>query len=125
MNERNQAKEFYNNKDFEKALLIYDKLWNSSNKDDHNLFAEYGNSLRKCNKSDIFLNEFSKIPKDSYIRKSNYVISVLCWCVYDVYIKNYIDTEESNFEEFIKMAEIIINHSVQREATNEILHHMF
>ena len=121
MNERNQAKELYNNKDFENALIIYDKLWNLSRKDDHNLFAEYGNALRKCNKSLKFINEFSKIPNDSYIRKNSYVISVLCWCVYDVYIKDYIDNEKSNFEEFIKMAELITNHSAQREATNEIL----
>lgn len=121
MNERNLAKEFYNNKDFENALIIYDKLWNSSRKDDHNLFAEYGNALRKCNKSLNFISEFSKIPNDSYIRKNRYVISVLCWCVYDVYIKDYIDNEKSNFEEFIKMSELITNHSVQREAANEIL----
>lgn len=121
MNERNQAKEFYNNKNFEAALITYDKLWNSSKKDDYKLFAEYGNALRKCNKSLNFINEFSKIPKNSHIRKSSYVISVLCWCVYDVYIKDYIDNDESNFEKFIKMAKLIVNHSVQKEANNEIL----
>ena len=78
MNGREQAKEFYNNKNYDKALVLYEKIWNSSNKDDYNLFAELGNSYRKCNKSNIFINEFSKIPKDSYIRKNGYVISVLC-----------------------------------------------
>ena len=49
MTEREQAKEYYKNKDYENAISLYDKLWNFSNKDDHNLFAEYGNALRKFN----------------------------------------------------------------------------
>ena len=121
MIEREQAKEYYKNKDYDNALNLYDKLWNLSNKDDHNLFAEYGNSLRKCNKSVIFINEFSKISKNSYLRKNNYVISVLCWCIYDVYIKDYVDTEESNFDEFIKMAETIVNHTKQKASSDEII----
>lgn len=121
MIERDQAKEYYKNKDYDNALNLYDKLWNLSNKDDHNLFAEYGNSLRKCNKSAIFINEFSKISKNSYLRKNNYVISVLCWCIYDVYIKDYVDTEESNFDEFIKMAETIVNHTKQKASSDEII----
>lgn len=121
MTEREKAKEYYNNKDYEKAVILYEKLWNSSNKDDHNLFAEYGNALRKSNKSEIFISEFSKINKDSYLRKNNYVISVLCWCVYDVYIKDYIDSEESDFEQFIKMAEFITKYSKQKAGNNEIL----
>lgn len=121
MTEREQAKEYYKNKDYENAISLYDKLWNFSNKDDHNLFAEYGNALRKFNKSEVFIKEFSNINKDSYLRKNNYVISVLCWCVYDVYIKDYIDTEEADFEKFIKMAEFITKYSKQKIGINEIL----
>ena len=37
MNGREQAKEFYNNKNYDKALVLYEKIWNSSNKDDNRM----------------------------------------------------------------------------------------
>lgn len=121
MTERDKAKEYYKTKDYEKAVDLYEKLWSFSDKNNHDLLAEYGNALRKANKSQDFIKEFAKISKDSYLRKNNYVISVLCWCAYDVYIKDYVDNEEANFEQFIKMAEFVTKNSKQNAGNKEML----
>lgn len=116
-----EAKKLYKLKKYDEALQIYEALWNSSEKNNRYLFTNYGNCLRKCNKPSLFMDEYKKINKDSPLRTNKFVISVLVWCVYDVYIKTYKIDGNIDFDKFIKNAEYIVNNSEQEEGDKEII----
>ena len=82
------AKSKYDCKDYTTAVEICEELWNNSEKNDSNLLSLYGFSLRKINQSAKFI-EIIKGLKDTPLIKNRFVISPLCWCIYDEYIKNY------------------------------------
>ena len=45
-----------------------------------------------------------------------YVISLLCWCLYDCYIKEYQVEDKDNYNAFLKKAEYIVENSEQKKA---------
>jgi cold shock CspA family protein len=111
------AKSKYDCKDYTTAVEICEELWNNSEKNDSNLLSLYGFSLRKINQSAKFI-EIIKGLKDTPLIKNRFVISPLCWCIYDEYIKNYNVEDENRFEIFLKYANYITG-NIQQEAYNK------
>ena len=110
----NYAKSKYDSKDYPTAVGICEELWNNSEKNDNNLLGLYGFSLRKVNQSAKFIKIIKEL-KDVSLIKDKFVISPLCWCVYDEYIKNYNIEDVEGFAEFLKYANYITT-SIQQEA---------
>lgn len=110
---RDKAKEYRKNGEFEKAEIILQNLWKNSSKNDVYLLYDYGYILRNNGKSDKLIEICREHARNKTIINNKYIISLLCWCIYDVYIKDFIKDEDSNFEEFIKEATFIKNNSKQ------------
>lgn len=98
------------------AKTILEALWDDSNKDNVYLLYDYGKALRKVGASVKFIEICREINTNKLVLSNKWIISTLCWCLYDCYIKNYSITEEDNFNEFIKRAEYIRNNCVQMNA---------
>lgn len=116
---RKKAKEYRKNGDNRKAEAILEKLWNSSDKKDVFLLYDYGIMLRNNGKSNKFIEICRKHAKNQVIMNNKYIISNLCWCIYDVYIKDFEKDEESDFEEFLKEAKFIKNNCTQLSKEKE------
>lgn len=114
-----EAKRLFKNKEYEKSLEIYSDLWESSNKDNHNLLKEYGDALRKCDKSIDFIKIFIGLDKTSYLRNNPFVHSALCWCTYEEYIKKYDSKNIDEFDNFLKKAQFIVEHCEQKSSEKE------
>jgi len=110
---RDKAKEYRKNGEFEKAEIILQNLWKNSSKNDVYLLYDYGYILRNNGKSDKLIEICREHARNKTIINNKYIINLLCWCIYDVYIKDFIKDEDSNFEEFIKEATFIKNNSKQ------------
>ena len=115
-----KAKEFRKKEENHKAELIIERLWNDSNKDVY-VLQEYGTILRKNNNSNKFIEICRENIRNKNIIKNKYIISILCWCIYDVYIKDYEKQEETDFQEFLKEAKFIRDNCKQLEKKRE--HH--
>lgn len=116
-NSYDYAKSKYDSKDYPTVVDICEELWNNSEKNDSNLLSLYGFSLRKINQSAKFI-EIIKGLKDTLLIKNRFVISPLCWCIYDEYIKNYNIENVKGFNIFLKYANYITE-SIQQEAYNK------
>ena len=106
---REKAKEYREKGENRKAELILAKLWNSSNKDDVYLLYDYGKILRDNDKSDKFIEICREYARNQIVISNKYIIRLLCWCIYDVYMKDFEKNEKSDFEEFLKEAKFIKN----------------
>lgn len=113
---REDAKLQYKNKNYPLAKTMFETLWNKSNKSDVFLLYDYGQALRKVNESKIFVEICRDLNENQNIMSNNWIISTLCWCLYDCYIKNYSVSDDDEFSDFIKRAEYIKNHCVQMNA---------
>ena len=116
---REKAKEYREKGENRKAELILEKLWNSSNKDDVYLLYDYGKILRDNDKSDKFIEICREYARNQIVISNKYIIRLLCWCIYDVYIKDFEKNEKSDFEEFLKEAKFIKNNCVQLSKEKE------
>ena len=83
---REKAKEYRKKGENQKAEIILEKLWNDSNKANVYLLYDYGIILRNNSKSDKFIEICREYARNEIIIKNAYIISLLCWCIYDVYI---------------------------------------
>lgn len=110
---REKAKEYIKRGDIIKAEIILRNLWENSSKNDVYLLYDYGEVLRNNGKPDAFIKICREHAKNKRIINNEYIIRCLCWCIYDVYIKDFVKNEESNFQEFIKEATFIKNNSKQ------------
>lgn len=108
-----KAKAYRKKGETKKAELILEKLWDNSNKSNVYLLYDYGYILRNNGKSDRFIDICREYARNEIIIKNTYIISLLCWCIYDVYIKDFEKTEETDFEEFLKEAKFIKNNCKQ------------
>ena len=100
------AKLKYNDKDYPVAVSVCKELWDNSSKNDNKLLSLYGYSLRKNDQSSEFIKIIKNLENKSLI-KDKLVVSPLCWCVYDEYIKNYNVDDTENFDNFLKKAQFI------------------
>ncbi len=111
----NIAQKAVEENDISLAIKIYSKLCEEDRFKDQNLLARYGTILRKGQKS----KEFIKICRE-YIKTkkitNTFLNNVLCWCIYDEYIKKYDENDNQNFEEFLKEAKYICNNTKQLNA---------
>lgn len=110
-----EAKKLYNQKEYFASANKCKSLWENSNKNNHNLLAEYGKALRKDNRQEEFLEIYKELKKESYLRENKYILSVLCWCIYDLYIKTYEYNNEEDLKLFLKYAIFIIKNCDQMD----------
>lgn len=115
-----EAKNAIEEKNFPLAIEIYKKLCIDDGFRNQNMLAKYGWALRKGGKSKEFIiicREYIKTKKINH----KFLKNILCWCLYDEYIRNYtekdieIEEEEQKekFEEFLKRANYIVNNTEQ------------
>lgn len=112
------AEELITKENYEDAEKILGKLWSESNKDDMYLLSRYGQVLRKNSKQIEYIKICREKVKNKSMSSNKYIISTLCWCIYDVYISGFTNTDENEneFNEFIKRAEYIVRNSSQEKA---------
>lgn len=97
------------------AIEIYKKLCEKDGFKNQFLLARYGQALRKDNKSKEFVDicrEYIKTKKITI----EFLNNVLCWCIYEEYIKNYIEDDTENFDNFLKEAQYICTNTKQLPA---------
>lgn len=110
---RENAKKLISSGDIVKAEEMLESLWENSNNNDVYILYDYGYTLRNNGNQNKFIDICRKHVKNKRIINNNCIISLLCWCIYDVYIKDFKKNEESDFQEFIKEATFIINNTKQ------------
>lgn len=98
------------------AKIILETLWNNSNKDDVYLLYYYGQVLKKTKESITFVDICRRLNSNKKILSNRYIISTLCWCLYESHIKNYSIEDKDGFNDFIKRAEYIKNNCLQMNA---------
>lgn len=113
---RENAKVEFEKNNFTMAKTIFTTLWEHSKKDDAYLLFEYGKVLRKLNESNIFIQICEELKFNQSIISNKYIVSLLCWCFYDRYVKTYSVEDTNGFAEFIKRAEYVQSNCKQMEA---------
>ncbi len=97
------------------AIGIYKKLCEEDKFNNQTLLARYGLALRKEDKSKEFIEICREYIKTKKIN-AEFLNNVLCWCIYDEYIKKYNEDDSENFDEFLKEAQYICNNTTQLPA---------
>lgn len=113
---KENARKEFEKENYSLAKTIYETLWNNSNKDDEYLLYEYGQALRKTKESVKFVEICRELNGNQRIMSKKWIISTLCWCIYDCYIKNYSVINNDDFDDFLKRAEYIKNNCKQLNA---------
>lgn len=99
------------------AKSMFETLWNNSSKNNTYLLNNYGRALRKTNENIIFVEICRELNGNQNIMSNKFVVSTLCWCIYDCYIKNYSPVaDKDGFIDFLKRAEFIISNCKQMDA---------
>lgn len=114
---KESAKQALQAEDFSRAKLICEKLWEESDKNDPYILYLYGKALRKTGESIKFLDISRSLYKNNKIMSNTYIISTICWCLYDCNIKPYEASDTEQFEEFLKSAEYIRTNCQQKDAS--------
>ena len=112
----NYAEKLITKEKYKEAEKILEQLWSESNKNDMYLLSRYGQVLRKNDRQIEYIKICREKIKNKSLLSNKYVVSTLCWCIYDVYISCFSYTDENEFNEFIKKAEYIIKNSCQEKA---------
>ena len=110
------AKDELEKGNYNTAKTIFETLWNNSSKNDPYLLFNYGQALRKTKNGLVFIEICKELNGNKDIMSNKFVVSTLCWCLYDCYIKNYSVDDKEGFDYFIKRAEYIINNCEQMDA---------
>ncbi|WP_373000396.1 hypothetical protein [Lutispora sp.] len=113
---RENAKAEFANGNYPLAKTIFETLWDNSSKNDVYLLYDYGQALRKVKESITFVEICRELNGNQNIMLNKWIISTLCWCLYDCYIKNYSVADKDGFDDFIKRAEYIKNNCIQMNA---------
>lgn len=113
---RENAKSELDKGNYPLTKTILEVLWDNSNKDDEYLLYDYGKALRKTKKSIKFVEIYRELNDNKKIISNKWIVSMLCWCLYDSYIKNYSVSNKNGFNNFINNAEHIINNCEQMNA---------
>jgi len=106
------AKAEYDQGNYLLARRIFEKLWEDSNGRNMFVLSWYGRTLRKLDENQKFINICDELDESLYTR-NQYVKDVLCWSIYDIFIKSYSVDNQDGFGNFIKRAEFIISKSSQ------------
>lgn len=94
---------------------IFAELWNEENESNQYLLSYYGRVLRKLGKQIDFIDICRNFIRSGKKITNKYVLSCLCWCIYEYYIQNYNSDDKEGLSEFIKEAQYIKNNCEQRE----------
>jgi hypothetical protein len=109
---REYAQQLKENKKYEESLLVYNYLWDNRIKDwDKWLGWEFAVVLRKHGEIDKAI----KVAKETYKKDKSFVYNtnILCWCLYEKYIKNYLNDDGKDFNQFINIANFIVLNTSQ------------
>ena len=109
------AQKAFENNDIPQAIKIYNELIDEIGLKDQNLLAKYGQALRKNGEPLKFIEICREYIKTQKIN-AEFLNNVLCWCIYDEYIKKYNEDDTENFDEFLKEAKYICNNTTQLPA---------
>ncbi|HZJ77257.1 MAG TPA: hypothetical protein VFD52_00445 [Clostridia bacterium] len=109
---QNNARAEYDKGNYTLASVIYGKLWDESNKRNMFLLSWYGRTLRKLGENQKFIDICDELDESLY-SGNQYLKDILCWSIYDSYIKNYSVDNQDGFSDFIERSEFIINKSCQ------------
>lgn len=112
------AKKEYNKGNYGLACKIYEYLWEESGRKNTFLLSCYGRALRKLGYNHQFIDICNTLGENSASLSNQYVIDILCWCIYDVHIKEYSVDNQEGLNEFIKYADFIVNKNHQLDAEN-------
>lgn len=99
----------------EEAEETLQKLWKESQESNQIILSYYGRILRKLDKQIEFIKICRQFVKYGKKITNKYVLSCLCWCIYEHYIQNYDSDDKEGLSEFIKEAQYIKNNCEQRE----------
>lgn len=111
-NEKNAKIEFKKG-NYELARNMFQSLWGNSNHNNAFLLYDYGQTLRKTKESIKFIEICRELNDNHDIMSNKWIISTLCWCLYDCYINKYTVADKGGFNDFIKRAEYIKNNCEQ------------
>jgi cold shock CspA family protein len=112
---KEKAKIEFEKGNYSLARIMFETLWDKSNKDNVYLLYDYGKVLRKTQENIKFIEICRELNSKKNIISNKWINSLLCWCLYDAYIKNYFVDDKENFNDFLKRAEYIINNCVQKD----------
>lgn len=110
--QRALAKQLRKNGKNEEAISIYNELWkNRETSWDLWLGWEYAESLKKVGQVD----EAISICKTTYFKDKTFKYNkdLLCWCLFEKYIKPYNSNILSEFHKFIEISNFITQNTVQ------------
>lgn len=113
---KENAKVEFKKGNFAISEKILERLWNDSPKTDAYLLYDYGKALRKVKASYKFVEICRELNGNNNIISNTWIVSTLCWCLYECYIKDYAAEDNDNFNDFIKRSEYIKDHCVQLSA---------
>ncbi|MGL5434984.1 MAG: hypothetical protein ACRDBO_06230 [Lachnospiraceae bacterium] len=109
---QNNARAEFDQGNYPAASIIFQKLWENSKQSNMFVLSWYGRVLRKLGENRKFISICDELNESLYAN-NQYVKDVLCWSIYDEYIKNYSVENQDEFVEFLNRAELIINNSRQ------------
>mgnify|MGYP001343283336 CR=1 FL=1 len=99
----------------EETEKILQKLWKDSQASNQIILSYYGRVLRKLDKQIEFIDICRKFIRNGREITNKYVLSCLCWCIYDYYIQSYESNDKECLEKFIKEAKYIKDNCEQKE----------
>lgn len=99
----------------EETEKILQKLWKDSQESNQIVLSYYGRVLRKLDKQIEFIDICRKFIRNGREITNKYVLSCLCWCIYDYYIQSYESNDKECLEKFIKEAKYIKDNCEQKE----------
>lgn len=109
MNTYNEIHTLYNQKQYQYAYeRINFEIMKHGNYD-KSMYLLYGNILRKLNKSNDFLKKIKPLIKSNIFKIDDFS-GLICWCIYDCYIKNF-DGDFDN--DFINKVNFIVSKCYQ------------
>lgn len=107
-------KNIMNQNSLEESEKIFAKLWKEENESNQYVLSYYGRVLRKLGKQVEFIDICRNFIRGGKEITNKYVLSCLCWCIYERYIQNYDSDDKEGLTEFIKEAQYIKNNCEQR-----------
>lgn len=110
------GKKLYQEKEYVEALKVFESLWEESDKKSPTILGYLGLSLRKNEKSEVFVDLCRELRYSKELINKKFVSSTLCWCLYDAHIKTYDVQDLDGFKEFLKRAEYIVESLTQLES---------
>ncbi|MEG0408907.1 MAG: hypothetical protein RR623_08545 [Bacilli bacterium] len=106
-----------NEGNFEDASMVYQQLFEQNDMKNSYYLSRLGQCLKRLCREGEFL-AYCETLENKQILKEKYVKSMLCWCHYNVNIKNQKNLSNNELEKMANSAKFIIENSEQSECGN-------